>query len=271
MTDEHSSEHVPVTFESYQHVAGPFFHGTKVALEAGDEVAPGFGSNFQSGRVSNNIYFSAALETAVWGAELATALAGSAERGRIYVVEPSGPFEDDPNVTNKRFPGNPTQSYRSRFPLRIVGEVVDWQGHAPEVLSMMLESLAVLREQGATSSRTEVAAPVLQRADGRTVRRHADRMVMRLGRVVLLATLVTTGAGCTSEKPSVPGARGPLASGPSLLQPAVPESRGPVVVAPVGPCATPSPVIVARPYSAPSPEPRAPSPRPVTGHACPAT
>ncbi len=73
-------------------------------------------------------YFIAIIDTAVWGAELATALAGTGERGRVYVVEPSGPFEDDPNVTNKKFPGNPTQSYRSRHPLRVVGEVVSWQG-----------------------------------------------------------------------------------------------------------------------------------------------
>jgi rifampin ADP-ribosylating transferase len=143
-----SNDYVPVTFEHCQHIRGPFFHGTKVALERGDELAPGYGSNFQEGRVSNNIYFTAVVETAVWGAELATALAGSEERGRIYVVEPTGPFEDDPNVTNKRFPGNPTQSYRSRHPLRIVDEILDWQGHAPEVLQHMLDSLAVLRAEG---------------------------------------------------------------------------------------------------------------------------
>lgn len=129
-------------------VEGPFYHGTKAALEVGDELVPGYGSNFQQGRVSNNVYFTTRLETAVWGAELATALAGSGERGRVYVVEPSGPFEDDPNVTDKRFPGNPTRSYRSRYPLRVVGEVVDWPGHDPEVLTRMLDSLALLREQG---------------------------------------------------------------------------------------------------------------------------
>ena len=88
------------------------------------------------------------MDTAVWGAELATTLTGSAERGRVYVVEPSGPFEDDPNVTNKKFPGNRTQSYRSRDALRVVGEVVNWQGHDPEVLNKMLDSLALLRAQG---------------------------------------------------------------------------------------------------------------------------
>jgi rifampin ADP-ribosylating transferase len=140
--------HEPVTFDNCARVAGPFFHGTKVALNVGDELAPGYGSNFQVGRVSNNIYFAAVLETAVWGAELSTALAGITERGRIYVVEPLGPFEDDPNVTDKRFPGNPTRSYRSQHPLRIVGEVTDWQGHDPEVLRAMLASLAALRAEG---------------------------------------------------------------------------------------------------------------------------
>jgi rifampin ADP-ribosylating transferase len=138
----------PVTLEHCQHVEGPFFHGTKVVLEVGDELVPGYGSNFHQGRVSNNIYFSALIETATWGAELATALGGDAERGRIYSVEPCGPFEDDPNVTDKKFPGNPTQSYRSRDPLRVVGEVTDWHGHEPQVLNDMLNSLARLREQG---------------------------------------------------------------------------------------------------------------------------
>src|SRR3954454_1300827 len=98
---------VPVTLAHWRHVEGPFFHGTKAALDVGTELVPGHGSNFQQGRVSNNIYFTAAVETAVWGAELAVALAGREGRGHIYEVEPTGPFEDDPNVTNKRFPGNP--------------------------------------------------------------------------------------------------------------------------------------------------------------------
>lgn len=142
------SDAAPVTLDRCHHIAGPFFHGTRVALDVGEEIRAGYGSNFHEGRVSNNVYFSSLLETAVWGAELATALAGSEERGRIYVVEPTGPFEDDPNVTNKKFLGNPTKSYRSRNPLRIVGEVVDWEGHEPEVLNRMLDSLARLREQG---------------------------------------------------------------------------------------------------------------------------
>jgi rifampin ADP-ribosylating transferase len=145
---ESMSSHVPVTYESCEHIEGPFYHGTKSALETGDELVPGYGSNFHEGRVSNNIYFTSLVSTAAWGAELATALAGSGERGHIYVVEPLGPFEDDPNVTNKRFAGNPTESYRTRHPLRVVGEVGDWEGHDPEVLKGMLDRLALLREQG---------------------------------------------------------------------------------------------------------------------------
>ena len=143
-----ASDDAPVTLETCLRVDGPFFHGTKAALEVGDELVPGHGSNFQQGRVMNHVYFSAVLETAVWGAELATALAGSAERGRVYVVEPSGPFEDDPNVTDKKFPGNPTRSYRTRHPLRIVDEVPDWPAHGPETLDAMLDALRLLREQG---------------------------------------------------------------------------------------------------------------------------
>jgi hypothetical protein len=145
---QHSDDHVPVTHENCGDVEGPFFHGTKSALSVGDGLVPGRGSNFQEGRVMNHIYFTALVDTAAWGAELATALAGSEERGRIYVVEPLGAFEDDPNVTNKRFPGNPTRSYRTRDPLRVVGEVEDWQGHDPDVLKGMLDHLAQLREQG---------------------------------------------------------------------------------------------------------------------------
>jgi Rifampin ADP-ribosyl transferase len=139
---------VPTTYENCAEISGPFFHGTKSAVSVGDELVAGYGSNFQEGRVSNNIYFSALVETAAWGAELATALAGIDERGHIYIVEPLGPFEDDPNVTNKKFPGNITKSYRTRSPLRVVSEVEDWQGHDPEVIKGMLERLAALREQG---------------------------------------------------------------------------------------------------------------------------
>ena len=143
-----SSARTPVTTDHCAHIEGPFYHGTKSVLAAGSELVPGYGSNFQAGRVLRHVYFTALVETAAWGAELATALAGTGERGHIYVVEPLGPFEDDPNVTDKRFPGNPTQSYRTTAPLRVVAELGDWQGHAPEVLTAMLDHLAQLREQG---------------------------------------------------------------------------------------------------------------------------
>lgn len=149
MNDDATTEAwVPVTFEQCDHVRGPFFHGTRFTFAPGDELVAGRGSNFQDGRISNHVYFSALVDTAAWGAELATALAGIDGRGYIYVVEPTGPFEDDPNVTNKRFPGNITQSYRTRHPMRVVSELTDWEGHAPEVLQGMLDNLARLREQG---------------------------------------------------------------------------------------------------------------------------
>ena len=143
-----SVERPPVTQETCSTVAGPFFHGTKAVLQPGDELVPGFGSNFQQDRLMNHIYFAARLETAVWGAELATALAGLPGRGHVYVVEPLGPFEDDPNVTDKRFPGNPTESYRSRHGLRVLDEVMDWPGHPPELVQGMLDNLERLRAEG---------------------------------------------------------------------------------------------------------------------------
>jgi rifampin ADP-ribosylating transferase len=148
MMSANDNEYFPVTFDRCDHIEGPFYHGTKFTFEVGDQLVPGNSSNFHEGRTSNNVYFSALVETAVWGAELATALTGRGERGHVYVVEPTGPFEDDPNVTNKKFPGNITQSYRTRHPLQVVGEVQDWEGHDPEVLNGMLDNIARLRAQG---------------------------------------------------------------------------------------------------------------------------
>jgi rifampin ADP-ribosylating transferase len=138
------SAHIPVTFEHYDHIEGPFYHGTKAGLEVGHLLIPGYNSNFEDGRISNNIYFTATLDAAAWGAELAK----GEGIGRIYIVEATGPFEDDPNLTNKRFPGNPTKSYRTREPLRIVGEVEHWEGHPPEVLQAMRDHLAAMERQG---------------------------------------------------------------------------------------------------------------------------
>ncbi len=140
-------EHVPVTFESCGHVEGPFFHGTRIAFEPGDQLVPGHGSNYHDGRASNHVYFSALLEPAIWGAELAVALTEDGGSGHVYVVEPTGPFEDDPNVTNQRFAGNVTESYRSRDPVRIIREV-SWDPHPPEVLQGMLDGIAARRADG---------------------------------------------------------------------------------------------------------------------------
>lgn len=145
---EMAVERVPVTYESCAHVKGPFYHGTKASLAIGDVLTTGFSSHFEDGRVLKHVYFSGLLEPAVWGAELAMALSGLGGRGFIYQVEPTGPFEDDPNLTNKRFPGNPTQSFRTFNPLKIVGVVDDWEGHSPEVLQGMLNSLRDLQQRG---------------------------------------------------------------------------------------------------------------------------
>ena len=123
---------------------GPFYHGTKADLRPGDVLQPGYQSNFGSRRTANFIYLTATLDAATWGAELAV---GDGP-GRIYVVEPTGPIENDPNLTDKRFPGNPTRSYRTRQPLRVLNEVLDWQPHPPEVLQHMLDHLEELKRQG---------------------------------------------------------------------------------------------------------------------------
>ena len=132
----------PVPFEVDK--AGVYLHGTKADLAVDEMLGPGRESNFEEGRVMNYVYFTATLDAAVWGAELA---AGEG-RGRIYMVEPTGGFEDDPNVTDKKFPGNPTQSFRSREPLRVAGELVDWVGHSPEKLRAMRDGLDALKRQG---------------------------------------------------------------------------------------------------------------------------
>jgi rifampin ADP-ribosylating transferase len=138
-----SAMRAPVPFEVYE--PGVFLHGTKADLAVGEVLVPGRESNFEEGRVMNYVYFTATLDAATWAAELA---AGEG-RGRIYVVEPTGEFEDDPNVTDKKFPGNPTRSFRSREPLRVVGELVDWVGHSPEQLRAMRDGLDALKRQGA--------------------------------------------------------------------------------------------------------------------------
>jgi rifampin ADP-ribosylating transferase len=124
--------------------SGRFYHGTKADLRPEDLLEPAYNSNYGERRKANYVYLTATLDAAIWGAELAV----GEGPGRIYRVEPTGPFEDDPNLTDKKFPGNPTKSYRSRDPLRVVGEVVDWQGHSPEELKAMKDGLEILKQQG---------------------------------------------------------------------------------------------------------------------------
>ncbi len=122
-----------------------FFHGTRADLKPGDLIVVGHQSNFTEVKPLSWVYFAGTLDAAIWGAELA---AGSGQE-RIYVVEPTGPIEDDPNLTDKKFPGNPTLSYRSRDPLRVIAEVTKWQGHPPEQLQQMKDGLARLKAEGA--------------------------------------------------------------------------------------------------------------------------
>jgi rifampin ADP-ribosylating transferase len=123
---------------------GPFYHGTKADLKPGELLGPGYSSNFGDRRMANYVYLTATLDAATWGAELAV----GEGPGRIYRVEPTGFFEDDPNLTDKRFPGNPTRSYRTREPLRVVAEISDWEPHAPDVLQNMRNHLEELKRLG---------------------------------------------------------------------------------------------------------------------------
>ncbi len=133
---------MPTPFEV--HESGALLHGTKADLAVGDLLVPGRESNFESGRIMNHIYVTETLDAAAWGAEMA---AGEGP-GRIYIVEPTGELEDDPNVTDKKLPGNPTRSYRSREPVRIVGELLDWEGHTPEQVQGMKDGLARMQRDG---------------------------------------------------------------------------------------------------------------------------
>ncbi len=121
-----------------------FYHGTKANLKQGDLIEPGYNSNYGTRKKASFIYLTATLDAAIWGAELAL----GEGQGRIYIVEPTGPIEDDPNLTDKKFPGNPTKSYRSRNPLRVTGEVTEWQGHPPEQLKAMKDHLERLKKLG---------------------------------------------------------------------------------------------------------------------------
>jgi hypothetical protein len=121
-----------------------FYHGTKANLKQGDLIKSDFNSNYGKRNKAKYVYLTATLDAAIWGAELALGKGP----GRIYIVEPTGPIEDDPNLTDKKFPGNPTKSYRSLHPLRVIGEVKDWQGHSPEQLKAMKDNLERLKQLG---------------------------------------------------------------------------------------------------------------------------
>ncbi len=124
--------------------AQAFFHGTRADLKPGDLIVVGYASNFTDDQPLSWVYFTGTLDAAIWGAELAT----GAGKQRIYVVEPTGPIVDDPNLTDKKFPGNPTLSYRSRDPLRIIGEVTGWLSHPPEQLEQMKLNIARVKAEG---------------------------------------------------------------------------------------------------------------------------
>lgn len=122
----------------------PYYHGTKADLKKGDLIQVGYASNYGQRLQARYVYLCATLEAAIWGAELAV----GDRPGRIYIVEPSGSIADDPNVTDRKFPGNPTKSYRSAQPLRVIGEVADWQGHSAEQLQAMRAHVERMRVLG---------------------------------------------------------------------------------------------------------------------------
>ena len=137
-TSENKSKSVQSPFSQ------TFFHGTKADLKIGDLIETGLGSNYSQKKKAKYIYLTATLDAAIWGAELAL----GEGRERIYLVEPTGPVEDDPNLTDKKFPGNPTMSYRSKSPFKVVGEITVWQGHSPDQVKSMRDRLAQLKELG---------------------------------------------------------------------------------------------------------------------------
>ncbi len=145
----------PNTTEKNNPGATPFaqtyFHGTKADLKLGDLVEPGFNSNYGEQKNAKYIFLTATLDAATWGAELAF----GEGRERIYLVEPTGPIEDDPDLTDKKFRGNPTKSYRSRHPFKVVGEVTVWQGHPAQQVQLMKDHLQQLHQQGIRSLNDE--------------------------------------------------------------------------------------------------------------------
>jgi len=142
--EKHQKEFTPVGIKVDVKEAGQLYHGTKANLKIGDLLEARHESNFGERKKANYVYLTATMDAAIWGAELAI----GEGKGRIYIVEPTGPIDDDPNLTDKKFPGNPTRSYRTRQPIRVVGEVLDWEGHSPDVLQNMLNYLDECKRLG---------------------------------------------------------------------------------------------------------------------------
>lgn len=139
-----SNENTPHAVSAQTPFEQTFFHGTKAELKIGELIETGINSNYGKNNKAKYIYLTATLDAAIWGAELAL----GDGRERIYLVEPTGEIEDDPNLTNKKFPGNPTMSYRSKHPFRVVGEITVWQPHSSDQVKMMKDGLAKIAEQG---------------------------------------------------------------------------------------------------------------------------
>ena len=142
---ENKQENRPTPFHQ------TYFQGTKADLQLGQLIEPGKTSNFGKRKNARYIFLSATLDAAIWGAELAV----GEGRERIYLVEPTGEIEDDPDLTDRKFPGNPTKSYRSTLPFRIVGEITVWEGHPKEQVENMKSALEKLKEDGVDSLNDE--------------------------------------------------------------------------------------------------------------------
>lgn len=141
MTGEKEKQSAPSPFSQ------TYFHGTKADLTIGDFIEAGYNSNYGQRKNAKFIFLTATLDAAIWGAELSV----GEGKERIYLVEPTGEIEDDPDLTDKKFPGNPTKSYRSTHPFKVVGEVSIWKGHPKEQVDTMKEHLEKLKEQGINS------------------------------------------------------------------------------------------------------------------------
>ncbi len=151
MTTEKTNENSKTSGQGATPFAQTYFHGTKTDLKVGDLIQVGFNSNYGQQKNAKYIFLTATLDASIWGAELAF----GEGRERIYLVEPTGEIEDDPDLTDKKFPGNPTKSYRSTQPFRVVGEVTVWQGHPKEQVKAMKDALEKLKEKGINSLNDE--------------------------------------------------------------------------------------------------------------------